>query len=169
MKPKHQVFCPEIGRKKLLFESESKAKRYLDFNKNEIEAEHGYAPERSYYCEVCGGWHTTSMTSVPKSLSRTESIVGAHKKSLLQRSGTTKKNNNIRSKGERNAQLLIEFLNDRTEALAKGDLDIETAHKYFNDCQLALKKLHKRKGLHGVDLKIYEFENKMMKFKKNFN
>lgn len=166
MKPKHQVFCPELGRKKLLFESEAKADRYLEFNKSEIQAENGYAPERCYYCVLCGGWHTTSMSNAPKNYSRTESIVNAHKKSLAQREKKAKRDSNGLAKRERDAQALIELLDEKTKALHNINLDRETAHEHLKTCQLALKRLRRLKGLHGVDLKIYEFEAKVMKLKK---
>ena len=60
MKPtKNKVFCNNCNRTKMLFETEKKAKNFIKFNKEEIEAESGMVPERAYYCEFCGGWHTT--------------------------------------------------------------------------------------------------------------
>lgn len=54
-----RVFCNECGRKKLLFEDESKAMNFIKFNSSEIEDVKGFAPNRAYYCEACGGWHVT--------------------------------------------------------------------------------------------------------------
>jgi hypothetical protein len=62
MKPtKNKVFCKNCDRTKILFETEKKAENFIKFNKEEIEAEAGYSPQRSYYCLFCGGWHTTSL------------------------------------------------------------------------------------------------------------
>jgi hypothetical protein len=62
MKPKkNKVFCRDCGRTKMLFETEKKANNFIAFNQEEIETESGYAPQRSYFCQFCGGWHTTSL------------------------------------------------------------------------------------------------------------
>ena len=58
MKPKHRVYCPGAGRPKMLFESEAKAKRCIEFNKD--EPEFTGRTLRAYHCDCCGGWHITS-------------------------------------------------------------------------------------------------------------
>ena len=64
MKPKHNmVYCNGCGRRKMLFESKSKADNFIKFNQEVILEEKGYAPVRSYYCEFCGGYHVTSNSS----------------------------------------------------------------------------------------------------------
>lgn len=45
----------------MLFETEKKANRFIEFNKEEIQEESGYSPQRSYFCLFCGGWHVTSI------------------------------------------------------------------------------------------------------------
>lgn len=55
-KPKKRVFCPFAGKPKMLFGSESKAMRFLEFNAGDIE---GGEKLRPYYCVCCGGWHLT--------------------------------------------------------------------------------------------------------------
>ncbi len=61
MKPtKNKVFCKDCERTKMLFETEKNAANFIKFNNEEIEAESGYSPQRSYYCLFCGGWHITS-------------------------------------------------------------------------------------------------------------
>lgn len=54
-------YCPCCYGSKVLFESEKKANDFIRYNKDLIAEQNGYAPVRSYYCEVCGGWHVTSM------------------------------------------------------------------------------------------------------------
>ena len=78
MKPSKRIYCRECGRSKLLFETEKKALRFIKFNADEIEAEAGRKPERAYYCECCGGWHTTSMKNKPHSLTRVNKVLEAY-------------------------------------------------------------------------------------------
>lgn len=61
MKPtKNKFFCVDIGRTKLLFESQEKAERFIKFNSEDIFEKSGKAPVRCYFCSACGGWHITS-------------------------------------------------------------------------------------------------------------
>ena len=64
MKPtKNLVFCLSCQHRKMLFESQKKANRFIEFNGNAILEETGRAPVRSYYCRFCCGWHVTSNPS----------------------------------------------------------------------------------------------------------
>ncbi|MDI9862705.1 hypothetical protein QM480_00110 [Flectobacillus sp. DC10W] len=45
----------------MLFDTEKKADNFIAFNQEEIRNEAGYAPQRSYFCLFCGGWHITSI------------------------------------------------------------------------------------------------------------
>lgn len=64
MKPKkNHVFCRACNRPKMLFESQAKADNFIKFNRDEIKSSNGKAPERSYFCAFCGGWHVTSCKS----------------------------------------------------------------------------------------------------------
>ena len=49
MKPKNRVMCPDCGRLKMFFESESKANNFIKFNKDDIE---NGDELRSYYCHI---------------------------------------------------------------------------------------------------------------------
>lgn len=61
MKPtKNVYFCQDCGRVKMLFESKLKADTFINFNKDKIREESGFAPKRSYFCLFCAGWHITS-------------------------------------------------------------------------------------------------------------
>ena len=60
MRPQHRVVCQVTMRRKLLFPTEEKAQRFMEYNSAEIKANSGHAPIRAYYCESCGGWHVTS-------------------------------------------------------------------------------------------------------------
>lgn len=60
MKPtKNRVYCSDCGRVKMLFPSQEKADNFIAFNAHDIISEGGKAPERSYFCSSCGGWHVT--------------------------------------------------------------------------------------------------------------
>lgn len=62
MKPtKNKVFCKDCGKTKMLFETQKKADNFIKFNQEEILTDAGFAPQRSYFCVFCGGWHTTHL------------------------------------------------------------------------------------------------------------
>lgn len=65
MKPiRNYVFCYGCRKTKILFESKSKADNFIRYNSKEIKEENGKAPVRSYYCELCSGFHITSNPSI---------------------------------------------------------------------------------------------------------
>jgi len=47
----------------MLFPSKKKADNFMEYNNEEILEETGKAPVRSYFCELCGGYHVTSNPS----------------------------------------------------------------------------------------------------------
>lgn len=61
MKPKKRIYCPIIHRSKMLFESEEKANRFIEFNEDDIRKTGSvkFKNLRAYYCIACGGWHIT--------------------------------------------------------------------------------------------------------------
>lgn len=64
MKPTHnKVFCYGCRKHKMLFETQAKADNFIRYNSEGIMEENGKAPVRSYYCEMCGGYHVTSNPS----------------------------------------------------------------------------------------------------------
>lgn len=101
---KNKVHCLDCGRAKMLFETEKKALTFIKFNKDEIEAENGYRPVRTYYCMFCNGWHTTSN---PKAFgkSRNEYLFEKFQKSHV---------SELKYSNKGKAELLIE---DKTKAL----------------------------------------------------
>ncbi len=58
MRPKNRVMCPECGRSKMLFETETKANNFIKWNGADIDTNGGEL--RSYYCPSCGGYHISS-------------------------------------------------------------------------------------------------------------
>ena len=63
MKPKIRYFCVACQRPKMLFETLEEADRFIAYNRGDILRGRRKAPVRSYYCEICGGWHVTSNPS----------------------------------------------------------------------------------------------------------
>ena len=63
MKPKIRYFCVACQRPKMLFETQEEADRFIAYNRGEMLRGRRKAPVRSYYCEICGGWHVTSNPS----------------------------------------------------------------------------------------------------------
>lgn len=64
--PKNSVYCPACHRTKILFETQAKADNFIKFNSEEILRNSWRthkAPVRSYYCQLCGGFHVTSNPS----------------------------------------------------------------------------------------------------------
>lgn len=64
--PKNSIYCPACHRTKLLFETEAKANNFIKFNRDEIlrtNWRNHKVPVRSYYCQLCGGFHVTSNPS----------------------------------------------------------------------------------------------------------
>lgn len=65
MKPtNNRIYCLSCRRPKMLFESEAKANNFIKFNRADILKESHRAPVRSYYCNLCGGYHVTSNASL---------------------------------------------------------------------------------------------------------
>ena len=58
---RNKVYCPCCSKYKIVFSEKNKADNFIKFNSASILEENGYAPIRSYYCTLCGGWHVTSL------------------------------------------------------------------------------------------------------------
>lgn len=64
MKPtRNHVFCYGCRKHKMIFETQAKADNFIRYNSEDILEENGKAPVRSYYCQICGGYHVTSNPS----------------------------------------------------------------------------------------------------------
>ena len=64
MKPsKNKIFCVACQRPKMLYETQAKADNFIKFNRDLMLQEGKKPPVRSYYCEICGGYHVTSNPS----------------------------------------------------------------------------------------------------------
>jgi hypothetical protein len=85
----------------MLFETEKKAENFIKFNKEEIEFESGYSPQRSYYCVFCGGWHTTSLKE-KLNLSRNERMFEQY---IQEKETIITKNNKPENKEDKNKKI----------------------------------------------------------------
>ena len=78
MKPtKSRVMCPQIGRMKMLFETEGSAKRFIQFNGGELTDD--VSRLRVYYCDACGGYHISSHKKDANADKRTDRVIDAYK------------------------------------------------------------------------------------------
>ena len=68
----------------MLFESEAKANRFLQFNSENFK---GKMPLRAYYCDACMGWHVTSKTGVSYVSDVTENVLQRYRENKPRRFG----------------------------------------------------------------------------------
>lgn len=62
---RHLVKCGVNHQARMLFDSKKAADNFIRYNAERIKEQNGYAPIRSYYCSLCGGWHVTSQEYKP--------------------------------------------------------------------------------------------------------
>ena len=65
IKPKNKVFCRGCNKEKMLFETKKSADNFLKFNRDYFLETTGKAPNHSYYCRFCLGYHVTSNSNNP--------------------------------------------------------------------------------------------------------
>ena len=103
-KPKNRVMCPDCGRQKMLFESESKANSFIKWNKDEIE---NGDKLRAYYCPACCGWHISHQKFHKDMEGRTDKLIEAY-------------NNQKKTHNEYDYQLIDELYNKLKELNLKS-------------------------------------------------
>lgn len=107
-KPKNRIFCPDCGKQKMLFESESKANSFIKWNKDSLI---NGDKLRAYYCPACCGWHISHQKYHKDMDGRTDKLIEAYKFSK-----TSKKNPHINDIINEVYQILIAAnLKDRKE------------------------------------------------------
>lgn len=74
---KNRVYCPDIQRTKMLFKTQTKADRFIKFNESELRNNGTvrFKHLRSYYCQVCGGWHITHANLSEEEIKEKESRI----------------------------------------------------------------------------------------------
>ena len=75
---KNRIMCPECGRTKMLFETESKARNFIKFNGDDFGHENELRP---YYCQSCGGYHISSKVHKKSYDTTTERLINAYRES----------------------------------------------------------------------------------------
>lgn len=96
MKPtRNRFFCREARRVKMLFPTECSAKNFMKFNSELIKEETGYSPIRSYYCQLCGGWHVTHKVK-PITSNVEEALKAVQEHKILSDSKVSKKSSDAR-------------------------------------------------------------------------
>lgn len=86
MKPnsRNRIVCPDCGKSKLLFETESKAKNFIKFNGIDLLKTENQTIEdlRVYYCPSCCGYHITSKPYKVSYDFNTRNLINAYKKNI---------------------------------------------------------------------------------------
>ena len=151
MKPiKNQIFCVACGRPKMLFETKAKADNFIKFNSSEMMEESGKAPIRSYYCEICGGYHVTSNNSKThaewldiRDKVLAEEVDRREKANLKPKSNQTQTNQEPKSKGAKENKLdILEQLEQSDILMTKGMLD--EAGELLAKCRFRLQAVEQR-------------------------
>ena len=135
MKPKIRYFCVACQRPKMLFETQEEADRFIAYNRGDILRGRRKAPVRSYYCEICGGWHVTSNPSKEDA-----KRLDVRDKALAEEVDKKVKANLKPKKIEKRKLSFTEVDNkfDLAEQLmTKGNLD--DAERHLTECKESLK------------------------------
>lgn len=149
MKPiKNQIFCVACGRPKMLFET--KADNFIKFNSSEMMEESGKAPIRSYYCEICGGYHVTSNNSKTHAewLDNRDKVLAEEvdrrvKANLKPESNQKQTNQEPKSKGAKENKLdILEQLEQSDILMTKGMLD--EAGELLAKCRFRIQAVEQR-------------------------
>lgn len=74
---KNRIVCPECGRAKMLFETEAKANKFIEYNGSDIDCE---GELRAYYCPACCGYHITSKQHKWTYDNQTKNLIEAFKR-----------------------------------------------------------------------------------------
>ena len=138
------------GRPKMLFETKAKADNFIKFNSSEIMEESGKAPIRSYYCEICGGYHVTSNNSKTHAewLDNRDKVLAEEvdrrvKANLKPESNQKQTNQEPKSKGAKENKLdILEQLEQSDILMTKGMLD--EAGELLAKCRFRIQAVEQR-------------------------
>lgn len=158
MKPKkNQIFCVACGRPKMLFETKAKADNFIKFNSSEMMEESGKAPIRSYYCEICGGYHVTSNNSKTHAewLDNRDKVLAEEvdrrvKANLKPESNQKQTNQEPKSKGAKGNKLdILEQLEQSDILMTKGMLD--EAGELLAKCRFRIQAVEQRMNVDKLE------------------
>ena len=138
------------GRPKMLFETKAKADNFIKFNSSEIMEESDKAPIRSYYCEICGGYHVTSNNSKThaewldiRDKVLAEEVDRRIKANLKPESNQKQTNQEPKSKGAKENKLdILEQLEQSDILMTKGMLD--EAGELLAKCRFRIQAVEQR-------------------------
>ena len=138
------------GRPKMLFETKAKADNFIKFNSSEMMEESGKAPIRSYYCEICGGYHVTSNNSKThaewldiRDKVLAEEVDRRVKANLKTKSNQKQTNQEPKSKGAKENKLdILEQLEQSDILMTKGMLD--EAGELLAKCRFRIQAVEQR-------------------------
>ena len=134
----------------MLFETKAKADNFIKFNSSEIMEESGKAPIRSYYCEICGGYHVTSNNSKThaewldiRDKVLAEEVDRRIKANLKPESNQKQTNQEPKSKGAKENKLdILEQLEQSDILMTKGMLD--EAGELLAKCRFRIQAVEQR-------------------------
>jgi hypothetical protein len=151
MKPKkNQIFCVACGRPKMLFETEAEAQAFIRFNSGDILKMSRKAPVRSYYCQLCGGYHVTSNNSKShaewldiRDKVLAEEVDRRVKANLKPKSNQKQTNQEPKFKGAKENKFdILEQLEQSDILMTKGMLD--EARELLEECRFRLQAVEQR-------------------------
>lgn len=151
MKPKkNHKFCVACGRPKMLFETEAEAQAFIRFNSGDILKVSRKAPVRSYYCQLCSGYHVTSNNSKShaewldiRDKVLAEKMDRSVKANLKPKTNQKQTNQEPKSKGAKENKLDIrEQLEQSDILMTKGMLD--EAGELLEKCRFRLQSVEQR-------------------------
>lgn len=152
MKPtKNKVFCRNCNRHKMLFETEKKANRFIEFNKEEIQEESGYSPQRSYFCLFCGGWHVTSI----------KEEIGTTKKEFMYQQYLEQKKNASKKEPENFQSIHQKLISDMTlyvNTLLDDAQKLDFFDKKIEELSLKINSLESSEPINEIELKHARYE-----------
>ena len=134
----------------MLFETKAKADNFIKFNSSEMMEESGKAPIRSYYCEICGGYHVTSNNSKThaewldiRDKVLAEEVDRRVKANLKTKSNQKQTNQEPKSKGAKENKLeILEQLEQSNILMTKGMLD--EAGELLAKCRFRIQVVEQR-------------------------
>ena len=151
MKPtKNQIFCVACRRPKMLFKTEAEAQTFIRFNSGDILKVSRKAPVRSYYCQLCGGYHVTSNNSKThaewldiRDKVLAEEVDRRVKANLKPKTNQKQTNQEPKSKGVKENKLdILELLEQSDILMTKGMLD--EAGELLEKCRYRLQVVEQR-------------------------
>lgn len=156
MKPKkNQIFCVACRRPKMLFETEAEAQAFIRFNSGDILNVSRKAPVRSYYCQLCGGYHVTSNNSKThaewldiRDKVLAEDMDSRVKVNLKSKSNQKQTNQEPKSKGAKAKEKKLDILEQLEQSdilMTKGMLD--EAGELLEKCHFRLQAVGQRMNM----------------------